>query len=132
MPPEHATTRLARELGAIPVRYGPELVAQVQAEAGKVDAVLDTAGKGGLGAAVELAGGPERVITLADDRAADFGVALSAPTPDRAPDALDLTMPLLATGTRRLRAQRPVPMHDAAKAHALLETPHERLVLIAE
>jgi NADPH:quinone reductase-like Zn-dependent oxidoreductase len=64
---------LARELGAIPVRYGPELRALVYAYAhtGKVDAVLDAAGKGGLGDAVALAGGPARVITLADEHAAD-------------------------------------------------------------
>jgi hypothetical protein len=49
----------------------------------------DAAGKGGLADAVELAGGPSRVITLADEHAADFGVSLSAPTPDRAPGAVD-------------------------------------------
>jgi NADPH:quinone reductase-like Zn-dependent oxidoreductase len=124
--------QLARELGAIPVWYGSELLAQGQAEVGKVDAVLDAAGKGGLGDAVELAGGPERVITLADEHAADFGVSLSAPTPDRAPDALDLTLPLLATGALRLRPQRAIPLHDAAQAHALLETTHEKLVLTTE
>jgi NADPH:quinone reductase-like Zn-dependent oxidoreductase len=126
---------LARELGAIPVRYGPELRAQVHAYAhtGKVDAVLDAAGKGGLGDAVALADGPARVITLADEHAADFGVVLSAPTPDRAPDALDQTMPLLASGKLRLRAQRLLPMKDAAQAHALLETgqAHEKLILTA-
>jgi hypothetical protein len=66
---------LARELGAIPVRYGPELRAQVRThiDVGKVDAVLDAAGKGGLDDAVALAGGPARVITLADEHAADLG-----------------------------------------------------------
>lgn len=125
---------LVRELGAIPVRYGPELLAQVHAHVGKVNAVLDAAGKGGLADAVTLAGGPARVITLADEHAADFGVALSAPTPDRAPDAVDLTMPLLASGELRLRAQRLLPMPDAAKAHALLERgeAHEKLVLTAD
>lgn len=125
---------LARELGAIPVRYGPELPAQVHARAGKVDAVLDAAGKGGLSdGAVALAGGPARVITLADEHAADFGVTLSAPTPDRAPDALGQTMPLLASGKLRLRAQRLLPMKDAAQAHALLESgqAHEKLILAA-
>jgi NADPH:quinone reductase-like Zn-dependent oxidoreductase len=125
---------LVRELGAIPVRYGRDLLAQVNALIGNVDAVLDAAGKGGLGDAVELAGGPARVITLADEHAADFGVKLSAPTPDRAPDALDETMPLLASGKLRLRAQRLLPMKDAAQAHALLETgqAHEKLILTAE
>jgi NADPH:quinone reductase-like Zn-dependent oxidoreductase len=125
----------ARELGAIPVRCGPELRAQVSthADVGKVDAVLDAAGKGGLRDAVALAGGPARVITLADEHAADLGVVLSAPTPDRAPDALDETMPLLASGKLRLRAQRLLPMKDAAQAHALLETgqAHEKLILTA-
>lgn len=126
---------LSRELGAIPVRYGPELLSQVRAHAhvGKVDAVLDAAGKGGLGEAVALAGGPARVITLADEHAADFGVVLSAPTPERAPDALDQTMPLLAAGKLRLRAQRLFPMQDAAQAHALLDAgqTHDKLILIA-
>jgi NADPH:quinone reductase-like Zn-dependent oxidoreductase len=126
--------QLARELGAIPVQYGPDLVAQVRAHVGKVDAVLDAAGKGALGDAVELAGGPARVITLADEHAAEHGVALSAPTPDRAPDALDETMPLLASGKLRLRAQRLLPMHDAAQAHQFLETgqAHEKLILTTE
>jgi len=125
---------LARELGAIPVQYGPALLAQVHAHVGKVDAVLDAAGKGALGDAVELAGGPARVITLADEHAADHGVALSAPTPGRAPDALDQTMPLLAAGKLRLRTQRLVPMHDAAQAHQLLDTgqAHEKLILTTE
>jgi NADPH:quinone reductase-like Zn-dependent oxidoreductase len=73
------------------------------------------------------------VITLAGEHAADFGVVLSAPTPDRAPDALDQTMPLLASGKLRLRAQRLLPLKDAAQAHALLETgrAHEKLILTA-
>ncbi|MEY9856995.1 NADPH:quinone reductase-like Zn-dependent oxidoreductase [Catenulispora sp. GAS73] len=125
--------RFAEELGAIPVRYGSALLERMRAHVDKVDAVFDAAGRGGLRDAVELAGGPARVITLADEHAADFGVALSAPTPDRAPDAVELTMPLLASGRLRLRAQRLLPMRDAAQAHALLEagTAHEKLVLAA-
>lgn len=122
---------LVRQIGAIAARYGPELIRQVQAHTSRVDAVLDAAGKGGLADAVKLAGGPSRVITLADEHAADLGVSLSALTPDRAPDALDQAMPLLASGRLRLRAQRLLPVQDAAQAHALLETgqTHEKLVL---
>ncbi|MFC1438977.1 NADP-dependent oxidoreductase [Streptacidiphilus sp. N1-10] len=125
--------QFAKDLGAIPVRYGPALLAQMRGHVGTVDAVLDAAGRGGLRDAVELAGGPARVITLADEHAADFGVALSAPTPDRAPDAVEQTMPLLASGHLRLRAQRLLPMRDAAQAHALLEagTAHEKIILTA-
>jgi NADPH:quinone reductase-like Zn-dependent oxidoreductase len=125
---------LVGQIGATAVRYGPELIPQVQAHTGRVDAVLDAAGKGGLADAVKLAGGSSRVITLADEHAADFGVSLSAPTPDRAPDALDQAMPLLAAGELRLRAQRLFPMQDAAQTHALLEEgrTHEKLVLRGE
>ena len=120
------------ELGAVAVRYGADLIEQVRAHTPSVDAVLDAAGRGGsLGAAVELAGGPSRVITLADEHAADLGVALSAPTPDRAPDALDHTMALLASGVLRLRAQRQIPVERAAEAHALLDNgaAREKLIL---
>ena len=83
--------------------------------------------------AITLAGGPARVMTLADEHAADLGVAFSAPTPDRAPEALDQTMPLLASGALRLRRQRHLPMADAAEAHRLLERgeAHKKLILEA-
>ncbi len=106
---------LARELGATPVRYGPGLVSRVRA-LGAVDAVLDAAGTGVLADAITLAGGPERVITLSDPAAAGHGVALSQPTPDRAPGALDETIALLAEGRLRLRARQSMPMQQAALA----------------
>ena len=95
--------------------------------------MLDAAGKGELQDAINLAGGPARVTTLADEHAADVGVAFSAAAPDRAPEAVDQTMPLLASGVLRLRRQRQLPMADAAEAHRLLEKgeAHEKLVLEA-
>ena len=121
---------LARELGATPVRYGPGVADRVRA-LGAVDAVFDAAGKGVLADAVALAGGPGRVITLSDPAAADFGVTLSEPTPDRAPGALDETIALLADGRLRLRAHISMPMQQAAEAHRQLEggTVHERIIL---
>jgi NADPH:quinone reductase-like Zn-dependent oxidoreductase len=79
----------------------------------------------------DLAGGPRRVITLSDPAAADFGVTLSEPTPERAPGALDETIALLAEGRLRLRAHQSMPMQEAAEAHRQLEsgTVHERIVL---
>jgi NADPH:quinone reductase-like Zn-dependent oxidoreductase len=54
-------------------------------------------------------------------------------TPDRAPEALNETMPLLASGALRLRRQRKLPMADAVEAHRLLENgaAHEKYVLEA-
>jgi NADPH:quinone reductase-like Zn-dependent oxidoreductase len=124
---------LARELGATPVRYGAGLPGRVRA-LGTIDAVFDAAGKGVLADAIALAGGPERVITLSDPAAADFGVMLSEPTPDRAPGALDETIALLADGRLRLRAHKSMPMQQAAEAHRQLESGdiHERVILTLE
>jgi NADPH:quinone reductase-like Zn-dependent oxidoreductase len=124
---------LVRSLGGVPVSYGAGLADWVREISPSVDAVLDAAGKGELQDAITLDGGPARVMTLADEHAADVGVAFSAPTPDRAPEAVDQTMPLLASGALRLRRRRRLPMADAAEAHRLLESGevHEKLVLEA-
>jgi len=124
---------LARELGATPVRYGAGLAPRVR-ELGVIDAVFDAAGKGVLADAIALADGPERVITLSDPAAADYGVMLSQPTPDRAPGALDQTIALLADGRLRLRAHKTMPMRQAAEAHRQLESGnvHERIILTLE
>jgi len=126
---EHDDT-LARELGATPVRYGAGLAGRVRA-LGAVDAVFDAAGKGVLADAINLAGGPKRVITLSDPAAPDFGVTLSQPTSDRAPGALVDTMPLLADGRLRLRAHKTMPIQQAAEAHRQLESGNvrERIIL---
>src|ERR1700729_3809943 len=124
---------LARELGATPVHYGPGVVGRVRA-LGAIDAVFDAAGKGVLADAIALGGGPGRVIALSDPAAADFGVMLSEPTPDRAPGALDETIALLADGRLRLRAHKSMPMQQAAEAHRQLESGdiHERIILTLE
>ena len=71
------------------------------------------------------------MITLADERAAELGVRLSAPTPARAPDGVEIGMQLLASGELRLRSQRALPMSTAAEAHWLLENGpvHDKLLL---
>src|SRR4051794_9540510 len=124
---------LTRELGATPVLYGSDLLANVREVTDRVDATFDAAGKGGLQDAITLTGGADRVITLADERAAELGVRLSAPTPDRAPDAVDIGMQLLASGELRLRSQQSVPMSQAAEAHRLLGEGHvhHKLLLTA-
>ena len=122
---------LVRELGATPVHYGSNLLDNVSAVTDRVDASFDAAGTGGLEAAITLTGGSLRVITLADSRGPQLGVRFSVGTPDRAPDAVDIGMQLLAAGELRLRAQQSLPMSRAAEAHRLLEGghAHEKFVL---
>ena len=122
---------LVRSLGGVPVSYGAGLADRVRVISPSVDAVLDAAGKGELRDAIALAGGPARVMTLADEHAADLGVAFSAAKGDRAPEAVNQTMPLLASGALRLRRQRELPMACAAEAHRLLENgaAHEKIIL---
>ena len=122
---------LVRDLGALPVSYGSDLAVWVREIVPSVDAVLDAAGKGSLPDAIDLAGGPNRVVTIADPQAAELGVSFSVGTPDRAPEALDQTLPLLASGALRLRRQRHLPLEEASTAHRLLETgeAHEKFVL---
>jgi len=123
---------LIRELGGTPVVYGSNLLSNVREVADRVDASLDAAGQGGLDEAITLTGGTERVITLADEHAADFGVRFSVGTPDRAPDAVGIGMQLLASGELRLRSQQSVSMSQAAEAHRLLEEDHVHRKLLLE
>jgi NADPH:quinone reductase-like Zn-dependent oxidoreductase len=125
---------LIRELGATPILYGGELLSNVREVTDRVDATFDAAGKGGLQDAITLTGGTERVITLADERAAELGVRFSAATPDRAPDGVEIGMQLLASGELRLRSQQSLPMSSAAEAHRLLEDGrvHDKLLLMAD
>ncbi|MBW8485294.1 NADP-dependent oxidoreductase [Actinomadura parmotrematis] len=112
---------LVRGLGAEHVAYGDGVFDRAAARAGRVDAVIDAAGRGGLAEAVAATGDPARVVTLADPAgAAAAGALMSQPGPGRAPDALDVALPLLAAGDLRLKERRELPLERAAEAHRLL------------
>ena len=119
------------EFGATPILYGGNLLSDVSKVTNRVDATFDAAGKGGLEEAITLTGGTDRVITLADEHAAELGIRLSAPTPERAPDGVEIGMKLLASSQLRLRSQQSLPMSAAAEAHRLLEEgkAHHKLLL---
>ncbi|MET8276601.1 MULTISPECIES: NADP-dependent oxidoreductase [unclassified Streptomyces] len=68
---------LLRQLGAVPVTYGERLLGRVRAIAPDgVDAVLDASGHGEIPDSIELAGGPDRVLTIVAFDAADTGIQL--------------------------------------------------------
>jgi len=122
-----------RSLGATPVRYGDHLLADVRATGARIDAVVDAAGKGGLAEAVELAGGPARVLTLSDPGGPALGVPISEPLPTLERGVLDRFAPLLAAGELALRPRRALPVAEAAAAHEAIEAgTREKLVLVFE
>ncbi|MFJ3488241.1 NADP-dependent oxidoreductase [Leifsonia aquatica] len=124
---------LITSFGAEFVPYGEGVFDRASAVTERVDAVVDVAGHGGLPEAVRATGDPSRVVTLADHAgAAATGATMSNPSPDRAPDALAVTLPMLADGSLRLKRNRSVPFADAAEAHRLLESgeTRDKIVLV--
>jgi NADPH:quinone reductase-like Zn-dependent oxidoreductase len=119
-------------LGALPTRYGPGLAGRVAALApGGVDAVLDTAGSGSLPDLVALAGGPDRVVTIADFTAPDHGVRFSrtagpgaASVPGHA--GLAVAAALAAEGRFTVPVHAVFPLAGCAAAHELSASGHAR------
>jgi NADPH:quinone reductase-like Zn-dependent oxidoreductase len=119
---------LVRAHGASAVPYGDGLVERVRELFPEgVDAVLDTSGAGVLPDSIELAGGPQRVITIADESAQELGVRFTGPDPtDRDRTALAKLADLASTGRLELPIWRKYPLSDAAQAHADLEAHRNR------
>jgi len=125
-----------RSFGATPTSYGDGLVRRVRelAPAG-VDRAIDDAGGGALPALVELAGGPEHVVTIADYQGAqEAGVTMTGgPGSKRAWYALDEIGALIEAGRFSLPVAQTFPLEQIADAHRLSEAGHVRgkLVLLA-
>jgi len=110
-------------LGAAAVPYGDGWADRARAIAPDgVDAVFDTSGAGVLADSVDLTGDVARVITIADESAAQYGVRFTGADPaDRYPEALPELAGLAATGHLVVPIWRSYPLAEAARAHADLE-----------
>ncbi|MEV0789473.1 NADP-dependent oxidoreductase [Kribbella sp. NPDC050459] len=119
-----------RSLGAVPVEYGEGLLERVRAAAPDgVDAVFDTAGQGGLQESIELRGGTDRIVTIADFAAAELGVTASmagTATPAEVRATLGAQLQAVADGTLTIRIAETFDLADAAKAQELSESGHAR------
>ncbi|WP_436758899.1 NADP-dependent oxidoreductase [Streptosporangium sp. V21-05] len=119
-----------RGLGVRPVEYGDggdELTGRVRAAAPEgVDAVLDASGRDVLAISVDLAGGPDRVVTIADGRAAEYGVRFSTGGAGGVPlaEVFAEVLPLLERGALRVPIERTFPLEGTADAHRLSEEGH--------
>lgn len=123
-----------RDLGAIPVAYGPGWVQRARAAApARVDAVLDTAGANVLPESIELTGSADHVVTLADFRAEELGVRFTGSDPaDRRYDAYPILADLLARGELDVRIGRTYRLDQVREMHEALErggTPGKLLLL---
>jgi NADPH:quinone reductase-like Zn-dependent oxidoreductase len=120
-------------LGATAVRYGQGWADRVRAVAPDgIDAVFDTSGAGVLADSVALTGDASRVITIADENAAQFGVRFTGADPgDRVPEARAELAGLAAAGQLSVPIWRTYPLAQAALAHADLEAGrnHGKIIL---
>jgi NADPH:quinone reductase-like Zn-dependent oxidoreductase len=122
-----------RSLGAEPTTYGEGLAERLRELAPNgIDAAVDAAGGGALPALVELAGDPERVITIVDYAgAAKTGARFSGGVgTTRAVHALRHIAELIETGRFTLTVARTFPLEEIADAHRLSETGHVRGKLV--
>ncbi|WP_350281302.1 NADP-dependent oxidoreductase [Kribbella sp. HUAS MG21] len=119
-----------RSVGAVPVEYGDGLVDRVRAAAPQgLDAVFDIAGKGGLRESIELRGGTERIVTIADwETAGALGIQASGGTgaPELVRAGLDAQLQAVADGNLSTRIADTFALADAAKAQELSESGHAR------
>ncbi|MEE1822726.1 NADP-dependent oxidoreductase [Streptomyces sp. BE20] len=120
-----------RDLGAVPVVYGDGLAGRVRAAAPEgVDRVLDAAGLGGvLPLSVELAGGAENVLAIADwQGAAEHGVRFTGGTEpaDYQGPALAGALALFEGDGLVLPLHRVYPLAEAAEAQRESEGGHVR------
>jgi NADPH:quinone reductase-like Zn-dependent oxidoreductase len=118
-----------RSLGAVPVTYGEGLADRVRAVAPQgVDAALDAAGQGGaIATSVELTGGTDRVVSIADAAgAAEHGVRFTSGGSGeyRGKPAFAEALELLAAGRLELPVHAVLPLAEAAEAHRTSEAGH--------
>lgn len=118
-----------RDLGVRPVAYGEGMAERLRAAAPDgVDAVLDASGRDVLPLSIELAGSADKVITIADGRAAEYGVRFSSGATEGTPlrEIFDEVFPLLERGEFALPIERTFPLAQTADAHRFSETGHLR------
>jgi NADPH:quinone reductase-like Zn-dependent oxidoreductase len=123
-----------RSIGAEPVAYGDGFVDRVRGLApDRVDLALDVAGSGVLPELIELAGGADHVVTVADFAGAQqFGVRFSRGDAGRALHALADIGELIESGRFSVPVVQTFPLAEVAEAHRVGETGRQRgkLVLV--
>ncbi|GIF17916.1 enoyl reductase [Actinoplanes tereljensis] len=121
-----------RQLGAIPVAYGDDLVAAVRATGRTPTVALDAAGGQAIAQSVEIGIAPDRIGTIVDDKAAaELGTRVVRAGRD--PQRLAEVIALAGRGLLTMPV-RAYPLSDVVAAHRAVESRHGRgkVVLIVE
>ncbi len=129
----HGNHQYLREAGAEATTYGEGLVDRVRELSPEgVDRAIDDAGGGALRALVELAGGPENVVTIADYQGAqETGVQMTGgPESKRAWQVLGEIGELIEAGRFSLPVAQTFPLEQIGEAQWLSETGHPRGKLV--
>lgn len=121
-----------RALGATPVAYGDGLVERIRALAPDgVDFALDVAGSGILPELIQLAGGAENVVTVADFAGAQqHGVVFSRGDTGRAMYVLAEIGQLIESGRFIPQVPQTFPLAEIAEAHRVSEAGQVRGKLV--
>lgn len=122
---EAGRERIGR-LGATAIGYGDGLVDRVRSVAPQgIDAVFDASGWGALPDSIALRGGPERIVTIADPNAADYGVLFTGGGADMVePAAVADVARQVAAGELTVPIAARYPLADAAEAQRLSDSGH--------
>ncbi|MFE7266781.1 NADP-dependent oxidoreductase [Streptomyces sp. NPDC057592] len=113
-----------RSLGAVATTYGEGWVERVR-RLGHVDAALDLAGSGVIRELVELTGDPQKVISIADLAAPEFGVRFSG-VAGSVPEALAEAVGLISRGKLHIPVEKSYTLAEAAAAHIDSQAGHTR------
>ncbi|MFI6907916.1 NADP-dependent oxidoreductase [Nonomuraea sp. NPDC050394] len=115
-----------RDLGAIPVEYGPGLADRVRALApGGVTAALDGAGGEALEVSLELVADRDRILTLFEHGKA-AGLGIRTTVGERLAERLGRYAALVAAGEFKYHIRGTYHLSEAADAHREMETGHGR------
>ncbi|MFD3418339.1 NADP-dependent oxidoreductase [Streptomyces decoyicus] len=113
-----------RSLGALATTYGEGWVERVR-QLGPVDAALDLAGSGVIRELVELTGDPQKVISIADLAAPEFGVRFSG-VAGSVTEALAEAAGLISRGKLHIPVEKSYTLAEAAAAHIDSQAGHTR------
>ena len=119
-----------RSLGAEPTTYGEGLVERVR-ELGGADLAFDAVGFRAIPALIEITGSPDKVVTIADYSAGQYGVRVTGGASDPSADyALAIAADLAAAGRFSLPVARTFTFDEAPEAHRVSQDGHVRCTIV--